>query len=297
MDQTGSITAGTVERLVRWAKDERFRGSIDVRGDHAATLAFSAGFIAHIDTGEGEPPGARTETKEQVQARLAERLGRLVAFREGTYVIRRTEQLPPEARWLFGPIGLLDAATPPRAPALPTRVVDDVVALDASGVAAPVVLSTDAVRVVAAMCRPARSSDLRERTGWDDDRLRRVLDELRGSGLLPATEAAPTRPSSPGPAAPVPPRDRGAAWVDLRGPVPVEADRSDPSTSTAPTPAGPSGVTSLWDRPSGSGPGSGADPAPESIGRRAGTDEQDDQDAPASRTRASALRRLIQNLR
>src|SRR5690242_16416627 len=53
MDQIGALGPGTVERLVLWAKDNRLRGSIDVRGDHSATMYFSAGFIAHIDDGEG----------------------------------------------------------------------------------------------------------------------------------------------------------------------------------------------------------------------------------------------------
>lgn len=293
MDQIGAIGPGTVEELVLWAKDNRFRGSIDVRGEVAASLSFSAGFVAHIDDGGGEPSSSDADTKERVHARLATRLAGLLAFTDGTYVIHRSEQLPPEARWLFGPQGLLDSARSQSVSTDPSTWADTPVRLDDRRVEGPVRMGADAFRIVAAMARSTNGGALQRDLGWSSERVDRALGELDHAGLL----APRGRAAGEGAAATVPPSTRPAPPVlDLRpddrrqavDPHPAGAgDRALPSRADTPAPPAPARADAERPLPI------------ERTTARVTTDESRTADAATtgSRTRASALRRLIQNLR
>jgi hypothetical protein len=272
MDQRGALAPGTVERLILWAKEDRFRGSIDLRGDHTATIAFSSGFVAHIDIGDGEVP-ASDETKERVHGRLTRRLATLLALDDGSYVIHRTDQLPPEARWLFGPQGLLEAARTltERTPASRWSAAE--VQLDDRSVQGPVELSADAFRVVVALARTIAGQELQADLGWNAARFDHALDELDLAHVLhPST--MPARPLVQVP--PVLPA-RSAPVVDLtrREPAPEPAT-APPSEASRPA------------TPIMAARGAAAKPMPAPPSTDAGD---------GGRTRASALRRLIQNLR
>ena len=290
MDQIGAIGPGTVEDLVLWAKDNRFRGSIDVRGEVAASLYFSAGFVAHIDDGGGEPPSSDDDTKERVHARLATRLAGLLAFTDGTYVVHRSEQLPPEARWLFGPQGLLDSARSQSVPTDQSTWADTAVRLDDRRVEGPVRMGADAFRIVAALARSMNGGAIQRELGWSSQRVDRALEELDHAGLLaPRVPAAgePPATTDPRPPRPAPPildlrPDEPRRPVDQR---PASPGTVLPSRADAPAPA-PARADAERSAP---------------LARKTGpvtTDETRAADsATGSRTRASALRRLIQNLR
>lgn len=311
MDRTGPIAPGTVEQLVRWAKDDRFRGSIDVRGDHAASLYFSAGFIAHVDSGGGDPAPSSSDTKERVHAQLAERLAALLAFTDGSYVIRRSDELPPEARWLFGPMGLLDAARASTDRSEPSRWNDAAVQLDDTSISGPVSMGEDAFRIVVALGRTLRGGALQAELGWPVERFDRALDELARRGLLTPVDADPRQVARPGATPP-----SAAPVVDLRsggvpdGPVrptqPVTTAPALPSRPPAPAGRAPSTSADRPERPAPARPAArAASPADTTRGTelRAGVGAGAETAAPPStteaggRTRASALRRLIQNLR
>lgn len=268
MDQIGALGPGTVERLVLWAKDTRLRGSIDVRGDRSATMYFSAGFIAHIDDGEAGSPTA-SDDKERVHARLARRLGDLLAIEDGSYVVNRSADLPSDARWLFGPRSLLDSAAEAAGPAgTLTRWGGAVVDLDASLVDGPRLFSDDAVRVFAALARRMDVRELQAELRWSGDRIEGVLDELHRSRVLaPGSKPAPN-------VVPRPPRPERTPPLDLR---------TRPAAPPRPSTPAPAVRAAGRDdrRPAAVSVGSSSPPEPAAEGR----------------TRASALRRLIQNLR
>ena len=295
MDQIGAIVPGTVEDLVLWAKDNRLRGSIDVRGEVAASLFFSAGFIAHIDDGGVEPAASDADTKERVHSRLATRLAGLLAFTDGTYVIHRSEQLPPEARWLFGPHGLLDSARSHSRSTDLSTWADTPVRLDDRRVDGPVRMGADAFRVVAALARSMKGGALQSELGWSSDRVDRALEELDHAGLLVTRNGVAADP----PVATDPHRSRPApapSVLDLR-----PDDRRPPLDQPAP-PSGERELPSRADAPAVPAPARAEAEPSSSVVRKAApvsTDETRTADAATtgSRTRASALRRLIQNLR
>jgi hypothetical protein len=282
MEQRGALVPGTVERLILWAKEERFRGSIDIRGDETATVSFSSGFIAHIESGDGDLPSG-SETKERVHARLTQRLAVLLAYGDGSYVIHRTDELPAAARWLFGPQGLLDAARTLADAAPASRWVNAPIQLDDRSVQGPVELSADAFHVVTALARVLSGRELQADLGWSAARFDHALDELELGHLLHPS-ALPERRTEPTTSLP----SRPVTLVDLTRAV-DRVPAGPPVQAQAPEPARP-----LVDQPR---------PAPPIMAARAAsapttpTARVDGGSADGGRTRASALRRLIQNLR
>ena len=307
----GPIEQYSVEATLKLAAREGCTGSIDVASSARGTVYLENGYVyfaelegvpSPVDVGrEGRPP------KEVVRRYVESVLCVLFEVEDGWYEWNPHESHPDGVRWVFGWDGLQRSVQ--------ARLDEDrafrrwsarPVTLEAT-TANLVRLTPDMWDLVRAMSAPMASHHLRDRLGWDAERLAEALAELENVHLIrspdaveeptfPEPTAVPATPSAVVPAVGAPGDLRrwtgtpdltlrplvAATSVRSRQPATVGAATPGPATAPAPTPGAASGhAPADPQRPIVSAAPASPPAAPSSGGP----------------TRKSALKRLISSLR
>jgi hypothetical protein len=321
MMRKGPIERFPVADTLRTAADEGRSGTISVSSATSGVIYLEKGYV-YFAALDGVPvpldmsPSERPP-KEAVRRFVESVLCVLVEQREGWYEYDPLGRHPDGVRWVFG----LDAMEA----AVRSRLAEDAPLRPWSG--RPVDLaptpssfvrvSADMWSVVMAMASPTSSHDLRDRLGWEPERLAVALGQLGQTGLLaddplrraPRTEpesaplaqlseglarrgepAGRERSTTPGPTVPaepdVVPRPLPSLRERLeRQPVAVGA-RTEGAMASAPASGSPQTVSD--DEPAPDPPRSAAPVAAPAGGSGPKA---------ASTNRKSALKRLISSLR
>lgn len=253
MMRRGELGEFPVEWVLRTAAEERLSGGIEF---HAGTtvcvhLADGGVYLALVE-GEARPEAEGPEGDDEEEARARRHtvgvLADLLAAEEGWYFFHPLNHHALHGAWLWEVDDLLGEARP-RPTAVP-EVPDEPLAPPAPvAPAGPVVLashppvgplSDEAWAVVAALALPADPAELADRTGWDRDRLDRVLDAMAAAGVLGPSApevAAPAVSASPGRVDGAPPSAASAAEGDASRRLGLRRLIRTPRVADAPPPA------------------------------------------------------------
>ena len=110
MQPRGSVADLPVADLLDAAARDRFCGTIELTGPIDATIHLDRGFVVHLAVAGHDEPIGPDAVKEQVHGIYSRRLAPLLALEAGLYRCETGTPLPSEARWMFGPQGLLQSA-------------------------------------------------------------------------------------------------------------------------------------------------------------------------------------------